>query len=155
MLPLGARAAAAIRRRQATATPATIGAGIATRISFTTTAPFTATVPPELDAATTCPTSCTEAPTQCPNTAGSCSPSGPRSSGSTRIASEPHSVTSATASTGSGSSSDSPGRRVTPSIAATALAPQIAKPVAISSGCRPGRPMRCPSHCVPKNVVKS
>ena len=108
-------------------------------MSLTTTATASAAAPAVCAVATTWPTSCTDAPTQAPKAAGP-SPSGPMSSGSTPMASVPHRVTSATGRTVSCCRI-----RRTAAIAPIAEAPQIEKPVAISSdyvrGSRKSLPM--------------
>ena len=108
-------------------------------MSLTTTATASAAGPAVCAVATTWPTSCTEAPAHAPNASG-LSPSGCTSSGSTPMASVPHSVTSATGSTVSWWRI-----RRTAAIAPIAEAPQMENPVAISSdtrgGSRNSRPM--------------
>ena len=101
-------------------------------MSLTTTATASAAVPAVWAVATTCPTSCTEAPVHAPKISGP-RPSGRASSGSTPIASVPHRVTSATGSTVS-----SCRIRRTAAIAPIADAPQMANPVATSSDTRGG-----------------
>ena len=96
----------------------------------------------------TCATSCTLAPTHAPNRCGSVSPTTSRSSGNTAIARLPHKVTSAIAYVTSSSSAST-----TPSTAATAEAPHIENPVAISRESDFETPKRGPSHMVPRNVV--
>ena len=104
-----------------------------TRLSFTTTADVSA--PGTLPAvATVWPTSWTLAPTQLPNATGS-RPSGPRRAGSSTMAKLPHTVTSATATPVSSSSPPA-----TSSIAATADAPQMEKPVAMRRARAGGTP---------------
>ena len=104
----------------ATLIASTSGASISTRVSLTSTAVCSELSPAPDAAATTWPTSCTLAPTQEPNIAGSSSCSGPRSIGSTTMARVPHRVTRAMATATSSSSA-----LVTSSIAAMADAPQI------------------------------
>ena len=85
----GGRFAAALpRTRVEIEAIATIGASMSTRVSFTTTAIARAAAPAVWAVATTCPTSCTLAPTQWPNCrCDRCS--APASSGSTTIARVP------------------------------------------------------------------
>ena len=109
--------------------PATIGASISTRVSFTTTAIASAAEPAVCAVATTWPTSCTLAPTQCPN-CRPVSPSGACNSGSTPMARVPQSVTSAT-----GVACSARLLRVTDPIAPIADAPQMENPVATSRAC--------------------
>ena len=104
-----------------------MGASRITRVSLTTTATASAEAPAVCAVATTCPTSCTDAPAQAPKTSG-LRPSGWMSSGSTPMARVPHRVTSATGSTVSCCRI-----RRTAAIAPIAEAPQMEKPVAISS----------------------
>ena len=87
------------------------------------------------------------APTHAPNCSSS-RPSGPRSGGSTTIASVPHSVTRATENATSSSSAS-----MTPFAAAIAETPQIEKPVATSSERSSEMPRRRPAQRVPKNVI--
>ena len=117
-----------------------------TRLSFTTTAAVSAPGT-RLAVATVWPTSCTLAPVQVPN-AETSSPSGPRSAGSRKIAMLPHSVTRATATAASSSSPSA-----TSFIAATAEAPQMAKPVATSSARGAGTPIQRPTSRVPVKVM--
>ena len=121
-------AASTALRRSTAAVIATIGASSSTRVSFTTTATASAAVPAICAVATTWPTSCTPAPTQCPNCVAE-RPSGCHSAGSTAMASVPHRVTSAT-----GTACSSSRARTAAPIAPMAEAPQIANPLATSTG---------------------
>ena len=103
-------------------------------------------MPASCAVATTWPTSCTPAPTQWPNPVAE-RPSGCHSAGSTAIASVPHSVTSAT-----GTACSSSFARTVAAIAPIAEAPQIANPLATSTGWCPGRPSARPRPIVPTNV---
>ena len=119
---------------------------MSTRVSLTTMAMARADVPASCAVATTCPTSCTPAPTQWPN-CSALRPSGCQNNGSTAIASVPQRVTSATGVAVSLSLAFT-----TPLMAPIADAPQMAKPVAISSGWWPGRRSRRPSQSVMPKV---
>ena len=131
--------AVSLRRRQRL-TPATNGASNTTRVNLTTTAAASAVGPTTDAVATVCATSCTLAPVHVPNSTSD-SPSGCCSNGSTTIARLPNRVTSTIAVTTSSSSF-----LVTPSMAATADAPQIEKPVATSSEVPGLTPIQRPSN---------
>ncbi len=135
----GSRPPASDPIRWCTPAAATIGASSSTRVSLTMTAAASAAAPAVCAVATTCPTSCTEAPAHAPKASGP-SPSGPISSGRTPMASVPQRVTSAIGSTVSCCRI-----RRAAAIAPIAEAPQMAKPAATSSGTgggsRNNRPM--------------